>query len=236
MGVIGAECGGIPRVLDTDGILDENADMSRSYVVTPSLDYIPTFNELLAKAAGHLNDFVGRIGISTRFSLTVELRQNTRWHERIVLPIDLNGVCCWTTEQQLAWFGVDGFPGGSDAWTRGMSDLRRKGWQSNAKRRPELAACIDRMLRVGRAWSFFRSMNQSPIICVTYGLLAGSLAELTDGIVDSCDSWGISFLPVTAGEFLRRYLSPEHVDDACEKAEAVQLLNELKEQLQASKS
>ncbi len=210
--------------------------MSRSYEVTPSLDYIPTFNELLAKAAGNLNDFVGRIGIKTHFSLTVELRQNTRWHERIVLPIDLNGASWWTTGPQLAWFGVDGYTGGSDAWTRELGDRARTDLQSRTKRRPEWSERIERMSRVGREWCFFRSMNQPPIICVTYGILAASLAELTDGMVSSCDSWGISFLPVTGGEFLRRYLSPDHVDDAGERAEAVHLLNELKEQLQAPKS
>jgi|SRR5262245_39087394 len=69
---------------------------------------------------------------------------------------------------------------------------------------------INECLANGHHWSFRRSAGQPAIINVAYGMIAGSLAELTEGFIYSDDSaWDYERFPATAQEFFSWYFRPD---------------------------
>jgi hypothetical protein len=58
-------------------------------------------------------------------------------------------------------------------------------------------------------------MGQPAVINLAYGLIAGSLAEITNGIVHSIDSaWDYEHLPALPADFLSSYFRPEKTANA----------------------
>lgn len=68
---------------------------------------------------------------------------------------------------------------------------------------------IRKCLAVGHYWHFRRSIGQPAIINIAYGLIAGCLAELTDGFVFSDDSaWDWERMPALPSELFSWYFVP----------------------------
>jgi hypothetical protein len=68
---------------------------------------------------------------------------------------------------------------------------------------------IEVCLSNDRYWYFRRSVGQPAIINFAYGILAATLAELTDGIIYSDDcAWESERLPATASELYESYFVP----------------------------
>jgi hypothetical protein len=85
-----------------------------------------------------------------------------------------------------------------ELWDGGFDDPRCKTIE------PLIRECIS----TGHHWWFRRSAGQPAIISVAYGLIAASLAAITDGFLTSDDSaW--ERLPALPNEFLSWYFRPE---------------------------
>ena len=180
--------------------------MSTVFDVFPTADRIRTFNELLRLASDHLNSLLSTSGIIKIVSLEVGLRDD----QDHVLAIDLNGPCWWD-EGRYAWFYIPGVPGGTDAHTNLRSEERLDILQP---RDASMASLVEKSRRVGRHWSFRRSMGQPALINIAYGMLAGSLAQITDGLVDSIDcAWDSSLLPARSSEFFEWFMRPDANSD-----------------------
>jgi len=113
-------------------------------------------------------------------------------------------------DDSYAWFAVDNVVGGTDAYYDSVDELTREVWADYLKqdRLNSLSETVNQCLAVGHYWTFRRSAGQPGVINLVYGLLAGSLAELTDGIVFSDDSaWVWDLLPIAGDEFLKRYFA-----------------------------
>lgn len=182
--------------------------MSTTFQVFPTTDNIPTFRELLDVAMAHLGKFLRSYGITQPAPLTVTLRRAQPDHP--VVPFDTAGPAWWP-DDCYAWFHVTGVTGGTDAYACPMDEAGKGSIRDiRLKNLPEFGDATTAAMRVGRYWSFRRSAGQPAIINIGYGMLAGSLAELTGGIVDSEDgAWDYRRLPARPDVFLANYFRPE---------------------------
>lgn len=186
--------------------------MSTTFYVYPCSDRIPSVGELLALANQELNGFLRRYGIPRE----AELIAGLVGAEKQLLPLGPHAPMWWD-RSQYAWFSVKGVIGGTDAYARTSDELDQDVLLGDVAtgRRSGFADKAQRAARVGRHWYFRRSAGQPPIINLAYGLLAASLAHLTDGFLDSTDgAWDPRLLPALPHEFLGWYFRPELTENA----------------------
>lgn len=109
--------------------------------------------------------------------------------------------------EHYAWFIVPPVKGGTDAYFRRAVNYWSDEEIAINPRRAEVA---DSCRRYGYRWSFRRSASQPAAINVAYGLIAATLAELTEGLIDSSDgAWDKARLPATTDDFFTWYMPPE---------------------------
>ena len=113
------------------------------------------------------------------------------------------------------WVTVNDLCGGTDGYFMMNDDVDREYWQEDIipldRCKPIRKLLVDG-LDVGYHWSFRRSAGQPGCINILYGLLAGSVAKLTGGVVFSDDcAWDFGRMPLIGDEFLRQYM---HMDDS----------------------
>lgn len=206
--------------------------MSATFDVFPASEQFPTFGELLEVAEAYLRSFLRTYGIHHPVQFSVGMRDA----ENRVLPIDLYGPAWWPQEQ-FAWFHIPGVAGGSHAYARPLDDLDRSILSNEIRsdKDPEFRGLIQRSLQVGRYWCFRRTSGQPAIIDLGYGLIAASLAELTDGFLHSVDSaWGYRLLPARPADFLRWYFRPELAINAPNREWAERCIGNLHEELRGT--
>jgi len=72
--------------------------------------------------------------------------------------------------------------------------------------KPKIEACLSQKY----CWNFRRSAGQSGAINILYGILSGSIATITEGIVFSDDcAWDYDRMPIQGNEFLKTYYRPD---------------------------
>ncbi len=182
--------------------------MSTSFAVFPTTDHIPSFRELLDVATGHLRAFIQSYDITTPVRLAVTLHR--REPERRTVTFEI-GDLAWWRDDCFAWFHVPGVDGGSDAFARKFDSVGRGYIEDiRVKKLNDFTELTAAALRIGRYWTFERSGGQPGIINIAYGMLAGSLALLTNGFVFSEDgAWDYERLPARPDFFLSTYFRPE---------------------------
>jgi hypothetical protein len=174
---------------------------------------VPSFKELLELGTKRIQQQLAVRGVSAAPVLDVCLRRN-KTNE--LLTLDLSAPATWE-ESEYAWFHVPGVPGGTDVSYDAITDFDLEYWSSNIDEHPpatvrqkEIRACLAN----GVYWTFRRSAGQPAIINFAYGMLAASLAELTDGLVFSDDSaWDYQRFPATSHEMYECYFRPEAAID-----------------------
>ena len=182
--------------------------MSTTFEVYPRNVEAPSFQQILELGAARIRQQLLIRGIHAEPKLAVTLRMN-QTHE--VLPLNISSQAIWNASE-YAWFSVCGVGGGTDVDYRTVGNLDLEYWSDIVsthppaiERRSEVMACLSN----GVYWSFRRSMGQPAIINFAYGILAGTLAELTDGFVYSDDSaWDYERFPAKAEEVYEWYFNP----------------------------
>ena len=180
--------------------------MSTTFEVYPRNTWIPTFNELLTVANQALSSRLATICAAAQ--LSVEMRKS---NGDDLMPLNLDAPMSWNTDETYAWFVVPSIVGGTDAYFDQIDDLTRDVWSDylQMERLLPMSETVSQCLATGHYWTFRRSAGQPGIVNLSYGLLAGCLAQLTDGIVFSDDSaWVFDLLPMSGDEFLKRYFVP----------------------------
>lgn len=181
--------------------------MSTTFEVYPSAPEIPTLQRLLDDATGNLHAFLERIGIDARPPITFRL---LRSGDNVELPHrdDLR----WN-HNEIGWFQVGSITGGTDAYYESVDEHSTLDvWHEylREERFKPFSDRIQRSLAIGHYWSFRRSAGQPAVINIAYGILAASLAAITDGFVFSDDSaWDWERLPALPDDFLDWYFVPE---------------------------
>jgi hypothetical protein len=136
------------------------------------------------------------------------------------------------SDDEYAWFYFEPEPtGGTDAYFFSNQEIDYEIWDEEIKTRiraAEKKTLINECLANGYHWYFRRSMGQPPIINLAYGMIAGSLAELTEGFIDSVDSaWDYERFPATAQEFFSWYFRPDKAINADNAEWAANCLKDL---------
>jgi hypothetical protein len=183
--------------------------MSTTFEVYPGIPEIPTFRAIIERSTMELHRFLESIHLTARPPIEVHLQaceDNRR------LPLFLDQQAVWGRDA-YAWFSVGEVPGGTDAYFDDDVNKILEFWD-NELENPKYAtieSTIRACARVGHYWWFRRSIGQLATTNLAYGLIAGSMASLTNGIVYSMDSaWDWQRMPATADDFLRWYFRPEH--------------------------
>jgi hypothetical protein len=184
--------------------------LSTTFEVFPKSRKVPSFGELLDLSSKRLNEFLRVHGISQRPEVGVVLRNNQP--DDVALPVALAAEAAWP-DSQYAWFFVPTITGGTDAYFLQVDKDCEEYWEEEIKLNEFIAAraaMVAECLRPGHHWRFRRSAGQPAIINVAYGLIAASLAELTEGMIHSFDNaWDYKRFPATASEFYSWYFKPE---------------------------
>ena len=152
----------------------------------------------------------------------------------VVKPLDLTTPAVWP-EDCYAWFTVPPVAGGSDAYIREVEELD----DSLLTEAPRMAQQDDSLphgvseyLSQSHYWRFRRSAGQPAMIAVAYGLVAASLAELTDGVIYSGNAgWDYQRFPATAEEFFTWYFRPALALEEDNRAWAERCIAHLSEEL-----
>lgn len=176
--------------------------MATTFDVIPSANADVTFGDVLKLAQGKINLFLANLGTPQSIQLRAEIITDD--HR---IDADLGAPFEWPDGKTYAWFSINGIAGGTDAYcdtTCSSYGVKgREWWFLDELReapgfRDEHEAILSKAKALDRMWSFRRSMGQPPIINLSYGLIAGALAELTGGLVFSGDSaWDYQRLPVS---------------------------------------
>lgn len=120
---------------------------------------------------------------------------------------------------EYAWFSINGMPGGTDAsmgsLERGDIEPDEPWWYvkyivENNRTVSDLEQKFERAKRINRCICFRRSAGQSGLTALCYGLIAGSVAELTSGILWSDDgAWSVKNFPSEYKGFFEWYFVPD---------------------------
>jgi hypothetical protein len=183
--------------------------MSTTFDVYPGTTDLPSFAAIIERSTEELHRFLGSVGVKARPLIHLRIQ---RCDGDSHVPFSLDSPAQWG-EDAYAWFMVGDVPGGCDAyfdndrvqilerWEGGFDDLRCK----------RLGPLIQQCIATGHRWWFRRSAGQSAVINVAYGLIAASLATITNGFLTSDDSaWDWERLPAPPHEFLKWYFRPEY--------------------------
>ena len=183
--------------------------MSTTFDVYPRTRGLPSFRQLLDSSTSELHRFLGSVAIRARPSIHMRLHRKS---DNSHLEFEQSDPLRWGADT-YAWFMVGEVPGGTDAYFGEGASAIREMWEDkcNGPQCEQLEPLIRECLDVGHYWSFRRSAGQPAVISLAYGLIAGSLAALTGGFLNSGDSgWESTRLPAQPQEFLGYYFRPEH--------------------------
>ena len=187
----------------------------------------------LQRASEELHAFLEKEStVRARPALRVSLLQN---EDHTPLPLRLEEPLVWP-ETCYAWFGVGAVPGGTDAYCATSSEFRSEVWNAYLEREGhrDPVAHLQRDREIPHHWRFRRSAGQPAVINLAYGLLAASLASLTEGIVFSDDNaWDYGRFPARADDFLSWYFRPGQALDPQFRDWAVRCVASLPEELAA---
>ncbi len=183
--------------------------MSTTFDVYPKSPVIPTFKQILELSTLRLKEFLLSYKIKFDSHIDVVLRSKEPDKE---LPTATDSPAMWADEN-YTWFFIQTFVGGTDAYFWAVDDALKEECQEQIKNN-EKAIAYEKLflscVEAGHYWHFRRSAGQPAIINIAYGLIASSLAEITEGVISTYDgAWDYQRFPATAEEFYSWYFRPE---------------------------
>jgi len=183
--------------------------MSTTFNVYSKSPVIPTFRQILELSTLRLKEFLLSYEIKFDSHIDVVLRSKEPDKE---LPTDTDSPAMWADEN-YAWFFIPQLGGGIDAYFWEVDDALKEECQEQIKNNEKTIACeklFSPSIEARHYWHFRRSVGQTAIINIAYGLIAASLAEITEGFISAFDrAWDYQRLPATAEEFYSWYFRPE---------------------------
>ena len=166
--------------------------MSTCFYVYPGIEYMPTFKELLNIASEKVNEILRNLNCKQSVIINVEVHKNI---DHALQEFNLIDRLVWS-DDSYAWFFVNGVAGGTDSYYCQIDEDDKDIWKDEMatnKKAQNFSEKINKSLNIGHYWYFRRSTGQPPIINLVYGLLAASLAQLTEGYIYSDDgAWIIN--------------------------------------------
>ena len=205
--------------------------MSTNLYVYPGKEYMPSFAELLDISNKKINDFLTNLGGVRSVIVDVDVHKNK---DHSQFKFDVNDKLIWN-DDSYAWFFIHGVGGGTDSYYYKITELDKETWKEEIEtniKAQQLQDTIIRSLSIGYHWSFRRSAGQSGIINLAYGLIAASLAEITDGFLYSDDgAWDYNCFPALADDFFKWYFKPEFAEKSDDKVWVQNCIKSIYEEL-----
>jgi hypothetical protein len=205
--------------------------MSTNFDVYPGNSSIPTFSEVIELANRQINRYLMSIGIKTQVTISVKL-QTIEGHKR--LHLTHTDKIVWS-EKNYAWFFFEKIAGGTDAYFYKNNLFESDIWEDELRVNPnttKMQRVIKTCLSVGYHWKFRRSAGQPAIIVLAYGMLAASVAKLTNGFIYSDDgAWDYAMFPAKPDDFFKWYFNPNLTSDKNVRIFTKKCINSLKKML-----
>ncbi len=183
--------------------------MSTTFDVFPKNCFIPSFEELFDKASVNLNNYLNDIGSNHKYEITF---QQLNISDNAVIESATPESFYLTNPEHYLWIQLSGIEGGIECYydLAGEEILAEliEGQHITKQKAKEIKLSLNQ----DYYWWFCRSAGQPQIVNLFYGILAGTLAELTEGMVFSGDcAWEYEALPSKGNDFLEIYMKPEKV-------------------------
>jgi len=211
--------------------------------MSTSIDIIPvdtidiSFGDVLLESENQINYFLKSIDINKAIKLSVNIHDN---NEAYVNTVKLSDKFYWK-ESEYAWFAIDGIIGGADGDcdTLISKDIdpdnpwwRLEIFETSNSKVSSIRQKLEQAKKLNRLWNFRRSAGQPAIIALSYGLISGSIAKLTNGILWSDDgAWDNKFFPVESDEFLKYYFRPNIATSNADAEWSSGCIDSIKEEL-----
>lgn len=193
--------------------------------MSTTIDILPvetteiTFGQVISQSERHINSFLKSVGIKKEIELNVNIYDN---NGKYTIDIELSDKFQWK-ENEYAWFTIKGIEGGTDAYCRLLTApqiypnnpwYKLSDFKENNKTIDNIDLKLEKSKKLNRMWYFRRSIGQSGIINLGYGIISASVAELTSGILSSTDgAWDYQQFPTESKEFLDFYFRPDKAID-----------------------
>ena len=212
--------------------------MATTINVYPRRSEVPTFEQILTLSTAKLREFLAEYGIvfldwdKQKVEPTVEVDlAYGQYDEPVAFDPRLPAV--WDDSNgTYAWFRVASF-GGVIGRKCQVDEPELKFWgeqitanERAASRRERIESC----LKDGYYWQFEKSELNRGVNSLVYGLIAGAVAQLTEGFIFSKDgAWEAERFPATAEELFSWYFRPELTIKAYYKQKAERDLKRIAE-------
>lgn len=206
--------------------------MATTFDVIPSTNLNITFGEIVKPSERNINQYLSDIGAKDRIKLKAEIFSNDSARE--ATPDE---PFMWP-QTSNAWLTIGGVPGGTDVHCHPINNdygnFSENSWllltelNTAPNHQPSFNRIIESARYHNHSWSLRRSAGQRPITNLSYGIIAATLAELTDGLIFSDDNaWDYNKVPTTGSVFLSEYFQPsaninkEHADWAASNVSSI---------------
>ena len=179
--------------------------MALTLDVLPGNATIPTFGQLAAWSTERVNWMLAQRGIARTTRVVARCTDDEND------PVDVPPERPFTwSPVGYAWFVLDGAEGGVDVTV--LSELDELMSEYLPQPGDEVTfpqQVLQHAVSLDRAWTFRTSMGQPPLVRFAQGVLAGTLAEITSGIVDSADGAApLELLPAVPGDLYSWWMNP----------------------------
>jgi len=206
--------------------------MSTTFNIYPGNSTIPTFKDVLEACTNQFHLYLEKVGIQRQPELEVRVFTSKGNNE---VTVNINEPFKWE-EDQYIWIQVKGIDAGTDGyfWLNDQTDFEY--WQEDIipmKRCENIKDLLTACISQGYHWQFRRSAGQPGVINILYGILSGTLASLTHGVVFSDDTaWDYQRMPIKGQDFLENYYFPEKETNQDIKNNAINSIKWAKEELE----
>ncbi len=206
--------------------------MSTTFDIYPSDSKIPSFKDVLHEVTSEYHTFLSDVGL--KYKPEIEIRILTKSGDKEIGYSHADSFK-WSDDHYL-WAQIKGIAGGTDGyfWENDKNDYDY--WKDDViplERCSHIRGQLERCLSVGFHWNLRRSAGQPGVINIFYGILAGVLAQITDGVVFSDDSaWDYGRMPIRGKDFLKSYYRPDRELSAEIRGAAISSIRYAKEELE----
>ncbi len=183
--------------------------MSTSFKIYPKTNRIPALKEIIESTQYEFWKYFEKVDIKDRPIIKIRLLRKENDEDIEFLPEELFS---WEDDSYL-WVQVEGIKGGTDGYFWYAEEIDYKYWNEDIIPMPRckpIKDLLNECIAQGHYWHFSRSVGQSALVRILYGILSGVLARMTSGIVFSDDSaWEYERMPMRGEDFLECYMIPE---------------------------
>jgi hypothetical protein len=185
--------------------------MSLNFTVYPGISEIPTYQEVFDFSSIKIREFLLKhLNIKKHLILNGKIQDAKKNKE---VCINLGDKFKWK-EENFIYVYAEGIPDGIDIYFyEKMSELEKQVWKESMESEEQYKKMkkeISRAIAIEHNWIFKKQAGQQGVMVLLYGILAASLAKLTNGFIYSDDgAWDYNILPAKSDDFFSCYLNPE---------------------------